>query len=138
MRKAAEEGGLSVVTIDTITQRHAQLSAAASSVSQQYKYIRDLVRELTDAVHKARLQAQNCSPETKAILEYLHLHYAESVRIEDLTEITGYSRSHISTVFKQDKDEHSLLARYAALSQSAGASEEHGCLHQRYRGHNRL
>ena len=114
LRKAAEEGGLSVVTIDTITQRHAQLSAAANSAAQQYKYARDLARDLTDAVHKTQLQSQDCAPETRAILEYLHLHYAENVRIEDLTALTGYSRSHISTVFKRDKG-RSILSWLAML-----------------------
>lgn len=114
MRKAAEEGGLSIVTIDTITRRHAQLSAAARSLSEQTKHMRDLVRDLTEAVQAAHIRAQGCSPETKTILEYLHLHYSEPIRIEDLGALTSYSRSHISTRFKEDKGK-SILQWVAML-----------------------
>ena len=114
IRKAAEEGGLSVITIDVITQRAAQKASTAASLAEQQKQTRDLVRDLTEAVHQSYLRTEGCSQETKLILEYLHLHYAEPVRIEDLTGLTGYSRSHISTAFKRDKG-MSILSWVAML-----------------------
>ena len=102
VRKAAEEGGLSVITIDTLTQKQAQLSAAASTYSEQGIYIHDLIRDLCDAVRDSRISRDGCSPETRTIMEYLHFHYADPVRIDDLAALTNYSRAHISRTFKQD------------------------------------
>lgn len=113
-RKAAEEGGLSVITIDTITRRAAQRAASAATLAGQHKNTRDLVRDLSDAVQQSQLRTQGCSPETRAILEYLHFHYAESVHIDDLTALTGRSRSYISTSFKADKG-MSILSWVAML-----------------------
>jgi len=102
IRKAAEEGGLSVITIDTVTQRQAQLSGRAGTRQEQAGYLRQMIRDLTDGVRASKLRSEGCSPETKQILEYLQFHYAEPVTIEALCGRTGYSRAHISARFKED------------------------------------
>jgi len=114
VRKAAEEAGLSVITIDTITQRQAQLSAAAHTSAEQAVYIRDMIREMCEAVRKTRLQSEGCSQETCAVMEYLRFHYAEPVRLDELTAHTHYSKAHLCAVFRKDTGK-SITAYIASL-----------------------
>lgn len=101
-RKAAEEGGLSVVTIDELTQLQVQKSASAKTMAEQIRSMDGLLKDLCEAVRETRLQTVGCSKTTKAVLEYIDLHLAEDIRIEDLTALTGYSKSQLSASFKAD------------------------------------
>ena len=101
-RKAAEEGGLSVVIIDELTQFQAQQSMKASSMAEQLRTMDRLLRDLCEAVRENREETKGCSAETKAVLAYIRLHLSDDIRMEDITEDTGYSKSHISELFKAD------------------------------------
>ncbi len=82
-RKAAEEGGLSVM-------------------AEQLRTMDRLLRDLCEAVRENREETKGCSAETKAVLAYIRLHLSDDIRMEDITEDTGYSKSHISELFKAD------------------------------------
>ncbi len=101
-RKAAEEGGLSVIIIDELTQLQAQQSMKASSMAEQLRTMDRLLRDLCEAVRQTREETAGCSAETKAVLEYISLHLSGEIRMEDITKETGYSKSHISDLFKAD------------------------------------
>ena len=61
-----------------------------------------LLRDLCEAVRENREETKGCSAETKAVLAYIRLHLSDDIRMEDITEDTGYSKSHISELFKAD------------------------------------
>lgn len=120
-RKAAEEGGLSVVTIDELTQFQAQQSMKAGSIAEQLRTMDRLLRDLCEAVRKTREETEGCSAETKAVLEYIYLHISDEIRMEDLTDMTGYSRSHISAAFKEDTGR--TISSYIAQKRCEKAGE---------------
>jgi len=102
IRKAAEDGGLSPFTIDRLTQRQSVASGENLPQEEQTRLMRNLVRDLTDGVRETQLESRGACAETKAILEYIHLHYSENIPIEALTNLTHYSKAHISTHFRRD------------------------------------
>ena len=67
-RKAAEESGLSVITIDEITQKYTQLSSATYNAELQTRYQIDMIVELTKAVHNHKLSLDKYSPSMQRVL----------------------------------------------------------------------
>lgn len=120
-RKAAEEGGLSVIVIDALTQLQAQQSYEAASMKEQIRSMDRLLRDLCDSVRDVRQETDGCSPATKKVLEYIFLHLADDIRLEDLVALTGYSRSHISAAFREDTGR--TISAYIAEKRCEKAAE---------------
>lgn len=101
-RKAAERSGLSVVTIDEITQKAVQLMTASQNYRDQGMYTRNMILELTRAVHDQQIANTGYSPAIRRILEYMELHYSQEFSLTTLAEYMDRSPSYISKIFKQE------------------------------------
>ena len=112
-RKAAEESGLSVITIDEITQKYTQLSSASNNDDLQTRYQIDMIIELTKAVHNHKLSLDKYSPPIQRVLEYINLHLGDHISNEDLSKNASMSISHLSKVFKKETGE--TMTEYIAL-----------------------
>ena len=112
-RKAAEESGLSVITIDEITQKYTQLSSATNNADLQTRYQIDMIVELTKAVHNHKLSLDKYSPSIQKVLEYINLHLGDHISNEDLSANANMSISHLAKVFK--KETGVTITEYIAL-----------------------
>ncbi|SER83398.1 AraC-type DNA-binding protein [Butyrivibrio fibrisolvens] len=112
-RKAAEESGLSVITIDEITQKYTQLSSATNNADLQTRYQIDMIVELTKAVHNHKLSLDKYSPTIQRVLEYINLHLGDHISNEDLSANANMSISHLAKVFK--KETGVTMTEYIAL-----------------------
>ena len=112
-RKAAEESGLSVITIDEITQKYTQLSSATNNADLQTRYQIDMIVELTKAVHNHKLSLDKYSPTIQRVLEYINLHLGDHISNEDLSANVNMSISHLSKVFKKETGE--TMTEYITL-----------------------
>ena len=112
-RKAAEESGLSVITIDEITQKYTQLSSATYNAELQTRYQIDMIVELTKAVHNHKLSLDKYSPPIQRVMEYINLHLGDHISNDDLAANASMSISHLSKVFK--KETGGTMMEYIAL-----------------------
>ncbi|PWT28351.1 hypothetical protein CPT75_15090 [Butyrivibrio fibrisolvens] len=112
-RKAAEESGLSVITIDEITQKYTQLSSATNNADLQTRYQIDMIVELTKAVHNHRLSLDKYSLSIQRVLEYISLHLGDHISNENLSANANMSISHLAKVFK--KETGVTMTEYIAL-----------------------
>ena len=112
-RKAAEESGLSVITIDEITQKYTQLSSATNNAELQTRYQIDMIVELTKAVHNHRLSLDKYSPSIQRVLEYINLHLGDHISNEELSDNANMSVSHLAKVFKEETGV--TMTQYIAL-----------------------
>ena len=112
-RKAAEESGLSVITIDEITQKYTQLSSATNNAELQTRYQINMIVELTKAVHNHKLSLDKYSPPIQRVMEYINLHLGDHISNDDLAANASMSISHLSKVFK--KETGGTMTEYIAL-----------------------
>jgi AraC-like DNA-binding protein len=101
-RKAAEDSGLSVITINAITQKYVQLMDSSLNSSSHQTYIYDMLMELTDAVHEHKLALGDYSVPVQKVMEYIELHLGNEITVRSLSEITNMSISHLSKIFKSE------------------------------------
>ena len=101
-RKAAEESGLSVITINAITQKYVQLLDSAKDTPIQHSYIENMIMDLTSAVHEYRLSMEGYSFPVRTVIEYIDLHLSSEITIEDLSKAANTSASHLSKIFKKE------------------------------------
>lgn len=101
-RKAAEDSGLSVLTIDYITQKSVQKMASARYSYDSHRYIMECVTELTQAVHDYLYRSEKFSPLISKAMEYLDMNYAENVSVQEVCQYLGISVSSLSKTFKAE------------------------------------
>lgn len=101
-RKAAENGGASIIEIDEITQRAVQKMYASRNFNAQISYTNSMILELTEAVQKHRLQLKNYSTPIRKTVEYLNLNYSQDISLLRLADIVHFSPSHLSKAFKKE------------------------------------
>lgn len=119
-RKAAEQGGASVVEIDGITQRAAQKLISAHSQSEQLESSNAMILELTEAVRRARQQKGSYSPPIRRVVDYLQLNYSQQVPLSRLAEIAHFSDAYLSRQFK--KEVKTTVTDYVARLRCAEAA----------------
>ncbi len=120
-RKAAEEGGLSIITINEITQKYTQLVDASTTNSDVRRYIQELVIELTTAVYKHKKSSQNYPPIVTDCVEYITLHLCEDIKLADICDTLHVSASHLSKIFKAATGK--TISEYIALSRCEKAAD---------------
>lgn len=101
-RKAAERSGLSIITIDQITQKSVQRLSGTSNVRKQTQYCYEMLVELTTAVRDHLANTSGYSPAIVKVAEYLSLNYTQNVSTDTLCRISDYSPSHLAKIFKHE------------------------------------
>lgn len=101
-RKAAESSGLSVITIDEITQRYAQLADSAVTIDRQEEYSKKMILELTKAVREHQLKYSNYSLPVVKTLEYIISHLSDELKINNLAKQVDMSVSNFCKLFKNE------------------------------------
>ena len=101
-RKAAEQSGLSIITIDQITQKSVQRLSGADSIRKQTQYCYEMLIELTAAVRDHLVSTNGYSPAVVTVVEYLSLNYTQNISMDALCRISDYSSSHLARIFKQE------------------------------------
>lgn len=101
-RKAAEQSGLSIITIDQITQKSVQRLSGTSDIRKQEQYCYEMLIDLTKAVRDHLVNTRGYSPSIVKTVEYLSLNYTQNINIDTLCQISDYSPSHLARIFKQE------------------------------------
>lgn len=103
-RKAAEQSGLSIITIDSITQKAVQRLSGIGidDIRKQTEYCYDMLIELTTAVRSHLANTSGYPPAIVKVVEYLSLNYTQNIHMDILCQISGYSSSHLAKIFKQE------------------------------------
>ena len=83
-RKAAEDAGVSVITIDIITQRAVQKIDSEMRQSEIIRITKEMIRELTEEVRKENILLKGISPSISRCINHIRLHYAENITLSDL------------------------------------------------------
>ena len=84
------------------TQKYIQLSTKAANRDLQTKYLTDMIKELTEAVHDYRLSTGGHSPAIQKALEYISLNLSEKISSEDIAREANISVSYLLRIFKEE------------------------------------
>lgn len=101
-RKAAENGGASIVDINEITQRTVQKITSSQDYPDHLNFTLSMIYELTEAVHKHQLHFGAYSAPIQKILEYLDLNYSQKISFPHLAEMVHFSEAYLSKIFKKE------------------------------------
>lgn len=101
-RKAAENSGLSVITIDEITQKAVQLMNSSSNYHEQTNITRHMLVELAQAVRSHLLDSADYSAPIRKVAEYLSINFSQEISLSYLADMVHLSESHLSKIFKKE------------------------------------
>ena len=101
-RKAAENGGASVVDVHEITQRAVQLTLSARDTKEKVQITRNMIVELTEAVDRARSRVGSYSPAIRKAVDTLRHNYSQELTLPWLAEHVGLSPAHLSRSFSKE------------------------------------
>lgn len=100
-RKAAEQGGCSVVKIDEITHESIQQYALARTGNELNNVQKDMLIKLTKAVADTKKMA-NYSPVIRNTLNYISANYSQNISLSELADMNHISEEHLSRSFKKE------------------------------------
>lgn len=103
-RKAAEEAGVNVVTIDRITQSAIQKINAETNTERITKITLEMVIKLAEEARKARSLFSNLSPAISRCVDYIRLHYPEEISLSVLTDIAAMSKANLTRRFLKETE----------------------------------
>ena len=101
-RKAAEDAGVSVITIDIITQRAVQKIDSEMRQSEIIRITKEMIRELTEEVRKENILLKGISPSISRCINHIRLHYAENITLSDLCSISSMSKASLTRRFQKE------------------------------------
>ena len=101
-RKAAEDAGVSVITIDIITQRAVQKIDSEMRQSEIIRITKEMIRELTEEVRKENILLKGISPSISRCINHIRLHYAENITLSDLSSISSMSKASLTRRFQKE------------------------------------
>ena len=101
-RKAAEEAGVNVVTIDRITQSAVQKINTETNTERITKITLEMVIKLAEEARKARSLFSNLSPAISRCVDYIRLHYPEEISLSVLTDIAAMSKANLTRRFLKE------------------------------------
>ena len=101
-RKAAEDAGVSVITIDIITQRAVQKIDSEMRQSEIIRITKEMIRELTEEVRKENILLKGISPTISRCINHIKLHYAENITLGDLCSISSMSKANLTRRFQKE------------------------------------
>lgn len=100
-RKAAEQGGCSVVKIDEITRESIQQYALARTESELNNVQKNMLIKLTKAVADTK-KMSNYSPIVRNTLNYISANYSQDISLSELADMNHISEEHLSRSFKKE------------------------------------
>ena len=101
-RKASEDAGVSVITIDIITQRAVQKIDSEMRQSEIIRITKEMIRELTEEVRKENILLKGISPTISRCINHIKLHYAENITLGDLCSISSMSKANLTRRFQKE------------------------------------
>ena len=101
-RKAAEDAGVSVITIDIITQRAVQKIDSEMRQSEIIRITKEMIRELTEEVRKENILLKGISPTISRCINHIRLHYTEAISLSDLCAISSMSKANLTRRFQKE------------------------------------
>lgn len=101
-RKAAEDAGVSVITIDIITQRAVQKIDSEMRQSEIIRITKEMIRELTEEVRKENILLKGISPSISRCINHIRLHYTEAISLSDLCSISSMSKANLTRRFQKE------------------------------------
>ena len=101
-RKAAEDAGVSVITIDIITQRAVQKIDSEMRQSEIIRITKEMIRELTEEVRKENILLKGISPSISRCINHIRLHYTETISLSDLCSISSMSKASLTRRFQKE------------------------------------
>ena len=101
-RKAAENGGASVVEINEITQRAVQRMQGEATMQRKVQIARAMYVELAEAVDRARSRLGSYTPPIRKAADTLRHNYSQNLSLEQLAAHVGMSPSHLSRTFSKE------------------------------------
>lgn len=101
-RKAAEDAGVSVITIDIITQRAVQKIDSEMRQSEIIRITKEMIRELTEEVRKENILLKGISPSISRCINHIRLHYTEAISLSDLCSISSMSKASLTRRFQKE------------------------------------
>ena len=78
------------------------MAASGRSSSEQFSYIRDMILELTKAVHEHITKSGKYSPIIAEIVEQAELHISEEILLSSFAKENNVSESYLSKRFKKE------------------------------------
>lgn len=105
IRKAAEKSGLSPIIIDEITERHAQISITCRNTAELIGHTKEMILELTQAVHDHLHEAGNYTPIISKMVELVNMNFSEPISLSTIAEENHVSESYLSKRFKKETGE---------------------------------
>ena len=100
-RKAAEQGGCSIVKIDEITRESIQQYALARTESELNTVQKNMLVKLTKAVADTK-KMSNYSPIVRNTLNYISANYSQNISLSELADMNHVSEEHLSRSFKKE------------------------------------
>jgi AraC-like DNA-binding protein len=101
-RKAAESGGLSVVTIDEITQRNVQQMGRTDSIPEMAAIFQNMIVELTQKVREQKTATGQYSEPIRKAMEYVTLNYSQQLSPVTIADFLHVSLSYLEKQFKKE------------------------------------
>ena len=101
-RKAAENGGASIVEINEITQRALQRAVSPKHSGEAVEIAETMILELTEAVRQKKLRLNQYTLPIQRVVEYLHLNYSQRIPLSKLAELAALSAAYLAREFKKE------------------------------------
>ena len=101
-RKAAENGGASVVEVNEITQSAVQRMQAETSVQRKIQISKNMLVSLAEAVDRARSRLGSYSAPVRKAADTLRHNFSQNLSLEQLADHVGMSPSHLSRTFTKE------------------------------------
>ena len=101
-RKAAENGGASVVEVNEITQHAVQRMQAETSVQKKIQISKNMLVALAEAVDRAHSRLGSYSAPVRKAADTLRHNFSQNLSLEQLADHVGMSPSHLSRTFTKE------------------------------------
>ncbi|MBR6322307.1 MAG: helix-turn-helix domain-containing protein [Lachnospiraceae bacterium] len=99
--RAAIRGGLDIEDALSLSDSYIQRCEMLTGQEQIMDLQLHMVREFTEQVGKARLSESSSRLEAE-VMSYIQHHLSEPIRVEEMADYFGFSRTHFSAKFRQE------------------------------------
>lgn len=100
LRRAAIQGGLTPIVVDSISQDYAQQLHAISEVSKIQGLLEHQIVEFCQAIRANNKNSYSIY--VKRAVQYIELHMSQPITAEELSSLSNISKAHFSEVFRKE------------------------------------